>query len=104
MRRNTIEFSMLGQSSWGTCIGWQEPGRESTLVLPVPAEVEASFICAHSWRIVGSSWFLFRLAAAVIVEPNETFELNDESVARFEIPTAVLLKIKSCRTVRRVDC
>jgi len=46
---------------------------------------------------VGSSWFLFRLAAAVIIEPNETIEQNDESVARFEMSTAVLLKIKPCR-------
>jgi len=42
---------------------------------------------------VGNSWFLFRLAAAVIIELNETIEQNDVSVARFEIPTAVLLKI-----------
>jgi len=72
-------------------------------VLHVTAEVEASFICVHSGRIVGSSWFLFRMAAAVIIEPNETIEQNDESFARFEIHTAVLLKIKSCRMVHRVD-
>jgi len=103
MRRNTSELFMLGQSGRGTCLGWQEPGRESTVVLPVTAEFEASFICVHPGRNVGSSWFLFRLAAAVITEPNETIEQNEESVARFEIPTGVLLKIKSCRMVRRVD-
>lgn len=70
-------------------------GRESTVVLPVTAEVKASFVCVHSGRTVGSSWFLFRLSAAVIIEPNETIEQKDESVASFEIPTAVLLKIKS---------
>jgi hypothetical protein len=44
MRRNTIESIMLRRSSWGTYLGWKEPGRESTVVVPVAAEVETSFI------------------------------------------------------------
>jgi hypothetical protein len=63
-------------------------------VLPVVGEVEASFNCVQSGRTVGSSWFLFRLAVAVIIEPNEIIEQNNKSVARFAIPTAVLLKIR----------